>query len=291
MLGAAIVLSISLAVVAYLLQPAPAAGRTFLHQVRHAHHKANAGEPFQTVGVSRVPDLTSQELYFHLTESLPVVVTNSTCTTTPWDLHHIRALAGHNKVGIEVSTNNRFYANSGLNLQQMTVAQFLDIFNSTTRKYDYYLAEQSIHQTPALAAEVRSPPFADFLSIDRTQLWVGAGGQVSPLHHDHWENVLCQLQGTRTFLLFAPFQVEYLYPKPGPERYFSQLDPSNPDLRRFPLFAHARPVSVQLNAGELLVLPAFWWHQVHHHNTTNLAVNFWYYPNELASAAYHTFLT
>lgn len=35
-----------------------------------------------------------------------------------------------------------------------------------------------------------------------------------------------------------------------------------PDLDRFPRFAHAQPLTVTLDAGDMLYLPALWFHRV-----------------------------
>lgn len=42
------------------------------------------------------------------------------------------------------------------------------------------------------------------------------------------------------------------------------VDPSQPDLARFPLFSNATPIVVDVRAGETLFLPALWYHQVSH---------------------------
>lgn len=41
-----------------------------------------------------------------------------------------------------------------------------------------------------------------------------------------------------------------------------QVNPSNPDLEKFPLFRHTKPVTVTVHAGETLYLPAMWYHKV-----------------------------
>src|SRR5262249_33725118 len=43
----------------------------------------------------------------------------------------------------------------------------------------------------------------------------------------------------------------------------------------FPQFANSRPVCIELHPGEMLFLPAFWWHDVVSIGE-NVAVNFWW---------------
>lgn len=38
-----------------------------------------------------------------------------------------------------------------------------------------------------------------------------AGNTTSPLHYDDYENLLCQIRGTKEILLFPPSDLPYLY--------------------------------------------------------------------------------
>lgn len=59
----------------------------------------------------------------------------------------------------------------------------------------------------------------------------------------------------------------------------SPVDITQPDLRRFPLFAKATPYHCNIKEGDVLYMPAFWWHEVQsqpdYSEMRNLAVNFW----------------
>ena len=228
--------------------------------------------------------MNSSEFYAAISGSEPTVVRGQSddwCTSHEWTLDFIKRLAGDDVVGVETSQSNRFYSNAGLQKVQMRVADFLNVFTSPNRTLDYYLAEEGLEGMPNLLDDLRDPDFAEHAQIDKRQIWVGAGGQVSPLHHDQWDNVLCQVKGTRLFTLFDPLQVDRLYPKPGVDRHFSQLDPENVNLTQFPKFAKARKYTVKVSPGEMLIVPAFWWHQVRHAPEVNVAVNFWFTPSSL----------
>jgi hypothetical protein len=43
---------------------------------------------------------------------------------------------------------------------------------------------------------------------------------------------------------------------------YSQVDIEAPDLSQHPLFAEADSWEVLLNSGDMLFIPAFYWHQV-----------------------------
>lgn len=60
----------------------------------------------------------------------------------------------------------------------------------------------------------------------------------------------------------------------------SPVDIKNPDFDRFPLFSHVKPYQCDIAEGDVLYMPAFWWHEVQSRpnlvEKRNLAVNFWY---------------
>ena len=166
------------------------------------------------------------------------------CAEHNWTLAFVREMAGGDLVGVETSRSNRFYSNEGLKKEKMTVSQFLDVFQSPTRAKDYYLAEEDLGEMPLLKKDVTTPPFAAHLTLDKLQLWIGAGGQVSPLHQDQWENILCQMQGERTIVLFDPLDLDGLYPKDGVNRHFGMVDPEHVDASLFPRFRRGESISL-----------------------------------------------
>ncbi len=111
-----------------------------------------------------------------------------------------------------------------------------------------------------------------------------------------------QLSGEKHLTLFDPHHNENLYEAHIPEAILT-FDPSanafsrnsllestsmvmspvdilRPDLERFPNFATAGRVHCVLQPGDVLFMPAFWWHEVQSYpdpvERRNLAINFWY---------------
>ena len=41
----------------------------------------------------------------------------------------------------------------------------------------------------------------------------------------------------------------------------SQVDLEQPDLQKFPRFGRAKRYELMLEPGDMLFIPAFWWHQ------------------------------
>jgi hypothetical protein len=113
-------------------------------------------------------------------------------------------------------------------------------------------------------------------------LWISAGRLTVGLHFDAAENFNFQLRGQKAFYLYPP-GVKGYYPLP----MFSQTahisgvyrNGPNPDLAQFPLFEPSREMRVDLRDGDVLYLPAYWWHQVESLGTENINLNFWWLPS------------
>lgn len=60
----------------------------------------------------------------------------------------------------------------------------------------------------------------------------------------------------------------------------SPVDILKPDYNRFPKFREVRAMNCTISEGDVLFMPAFWWHEVQSYPSVeeqrNLAVNFWY---------------
>lgn len=95
-------------------------------------------------------------------------------------------------------------------------------------------------------------------------LWLGHARSTTGLHCDDERNVLCQLLGTKAVTVFPPSDAPYLYTNAlyDDGTVCCDVDPSHADLVRFPLFSRASPLTVGLAPGDVLFLPAGWYHQV-----------------------------
>eukprot|EP01090_Pellita_catalonica_P006605 TRINITY_DN16884_c0_g1_i1.p1 TRINITY_DN16884_c0_g1~~TRINITY_DN16884_c0_g1_i1.p1 ORF type:complete len:334 (+),score=20.56 TRINITY_DN16884_c0_g1_i1:32-1033(+) len=220
----------------------------------------------------------------HVRESRPAIITgevNSYTAYNLWSESYFRELLGQDKITVEVSLTDHFGGpDAQTSLETMTWTDFLDEYNSPSRKRNYYLAETLLDDFPKIANDVprNGPSFfpdSSLMRLSRTQLWVGYGGQITPTHHDQYENVLCQIKGKRHVTLFPPFDGAYLYSYA--DSVYTAVDVANPDYQRFPKYHLAHPQTLTLNPGECLFLPAFWWHHIQGEGAS-IAVNYWFKP-------------
>jgi len=123
---------------------------------------------------------------------------------------------------------------------------------------------------PAFAAE---PPLVS--------IWMG-NHTIASAHWDVSNNIACCVVGRRRFTLFPPDQIDNLYPgplEPTPGgQVVSMVDFDAPDLGRFPRFADAIAAGeiAELEAGDVLIYPALWWHHVEAFGAFNAMINYWW---------------
>jgi Cupin-like domain len=106
--------------------------------------------------------------------------------------------------------------------------------------------------------------FPERPSLTSLELYIGGAGAVFPiLHYDnlHTHAFLMQICGTKEYVLYSPDQTQFMYPQAEINSNKSSVtDLERPDLDRFPLFGRAVASRCVLKAGEMLFVPAGWWH-------------------------------
>lgn len=133
---------------------------------------------------------------------------------------------------------------------------------------EHYFSElrDDILRLDLLSGEACSPHF-----------WLGGADLVTPLHWDNLHNLYGQVRGRKRFTLFAPAEHDNLYPYPATALY-GHMSYANPEAsEQWPKLRDAERFECILAPGDLLFLPAFWWHHVRSLELA-ISVNFWWVP-------------
>jgi hypothetical protein len=193
-----------------------------------------------------------------------------------WDLPGLRQRLGARPV--QVVSNGRprisWDPKRGLAVRSLSFQEFADRLSGQGGAAHEYL-QDDINSVPALKADYRLPPCLGARPFMREKLWLGGDGLITPLHYDPAETFHWVIRGAKRFLCYPPGVTRYYpYPTDSDAPFISQVDPDDPRPRDFPRFRAAVPTEFTLHAGEILYLPAFWWHQVYSRETFNLSLNF-----------------
>ena len=116
-------------------------------------------------------------------------------------------------------------------------------------------------------------------------MYAGAGENTTQTHFDPAENFLLVVRGSKRLQLFPPGDAALLYPSPNPSYHSSEIkaftEPRDAPAG-YPLYRSAHPVSVSLEEGEMLYLPAYWYHGVTGGDGFNVILAWWtaIHPNK-----------
>lgn len=192
-----------------------------------------------------------------------------------WTVEYLGQKGGNKEVKIHVSTmpqmdflrKNFAYKTLPFNefVKRASERQHSDFFLCESESYYLRSLGEDVRKEPAdltkqfpdLAEDFHIPQFfaADqfFSSVFRIsscglQLWT---------HYDVMDNLLAQVTGRKRVVLYSPQDALHLYLSGDKSEV---LDIDSPDLGRFPEFVKARRFECVLEPGDLLFIPALWFH-------------------------------
>lgn len=155
-------------------------------------------------------------------------------------------------------------------MRDMLLRDYLDLVAAPGDGLPPYVGNLELRGLNALC---HWPAYFDRMGPPR--FWLGPAGTVTPLHCDYDDNIFAQVLGRKRIMLVPPHHEEFLYVREAnPVLFGSPVDPEAPDFERWPLARQAVPVECIVEAGELLYVPAGWYHQVRA-LSFSLSVNRW----------------
>ena len=143
-------------------------------------------------------------------------------------------------------------------MQDMSMGQYLDLVAEGGHALPPYLGNLELRELNRLC---HWPTYFDKMGPPR--FWVGPAGTVTPLHCDYDDNIFAQVWGRKRLFLSPPHHDQFLYPSEANAILFgSPFDPEAPDFERFPLASQAAMIECLVEPGDMLYVPAGWYHQV-----------------------------
>ncbi|XP_032757029.1 tRNA wybutosine-synthesizing protein 5 isoform X5 [Rattus rattus] len=114
-------------------------------------------------------------------------------------------------------------------------------------------------QFPSLGEDITFPMFFREEQFFSSVFRISSPGLQLWTHYDVMDNFLIQVTGKKRITLFNPRDAQYLYLS-GSKSEVLNID--SPDLDKYPLFPKARRYECSLEAGDVLFIPALWFHNV-----------------------------
>ncbi|NHZ33496.1 cupin-like domain-containing protein [Massilia rubra] len=155
-------------------------------------------------------------------------------------------------------------------MRDMSMLEYLDLVAAGTQGLPPYLGNLELRELNSMCYWP-----AYFSKMGPPRFWLGPAGTVTPLHCDYDDNIFAQVWGSKRIFLAPPHHDEFLYPSQANAILFgSPVDPEAPDFDKFPLARQAAMIEVIVNPGDMLYVPAGWYHQVRA-LTFSLSANRW----------------
>ncbi|XP_066543085.1 tRNA wybutosine-synthesizing protein 5 isoform X2 [Hoplias malabaricus] len=192
-----------------------------------------------------------------------------------WTVEYLAKMGGDKEVKIHVSTVPQMdFLHKNFIYRTLTFNEFVQRAASTehteffiTKDESYYLrslgedarkepADLS-KQFPELSADFQIPPFFEPEQFFSSVFRISSPGLQLWTHYDVMDNLLAQVTGRKRVVLYSPQDALHLYLAGDKSEV---LDIDFPDLEQFPEFVKALRYECILEPGDLLFIPALWFH-------------------------------
>jgi hypothetical protein len=229
-------------------------------EVEHHHAKIrerSAGQINLVSEIKRISQPSAETVMEHLREGIPFIATGvlSHWTFLTMSLDQIKKVFGHIKLSPGVGDSPA---------KSVTIKEFIGKMEQPSNAKVY---TEGCELPEALRHKFQFP-FMGAQAFLTQQMWLGTKSGEKPctrLHCDCTHNFLGHIIGRKRIVFYSPDQSDYLYPHKAYNTYqpCHILQGEDVDTEKFPLFKNAKPIEVILQPGELMVIPAFWFHCVY----------------------------
>lgn len=198
--------------------------------------------------------------------SIPVVISDAMTNwrASPWSVERMRSDLRNLQVVVRTGNYTSNIYKETMEIEKLNLGEYIESC------FDWKSAPDETRIPPYAASNVvplewlawlDHPPFIHSGLCSSAKFWVGPSGASTPLHRDWADNFLTQLIGTKQLALFSPSDATVLSPRAihpflDSCNWVDSFDPNDPIVRE------CNPVFLTLHPGEMLFLPAGWFHEV-----------------------------
>lgn len=234
-------------------------GVTSIQEMREAIRLAGRDLPVIST-VERMGIIDASAFRMRAAKGLPFVITG---LVGKWPLSALTPQTLRERFGqLPVRARVGDYVNTAFApdraMQDMSLLAYLALVENNPQELPPYLGNLELRELNTLCYW---PSY--FNKMGPPRFWLGPAGTVTPLHCDYDDNIFAQIWGTKRIFLSPPHHDEFLYPSEANAILFgSPFNPEAPDFEKFPLARQAAMIECIMQPGELLYVPAGWYHQV-----------------------------
>jgi len=233
--------------------------------------------------IERVSGLSKNGFYKeYVKQSKPVIITDLTKdwpASSLWSEEYFISRFGQASVSTmsvkdekcDVDTYNETEEGKG------NIAEVLKGVSGGLAENIKVIASQLENFPDSIRDDFSAPEYCADGKFLRSRVYIGPAGLVTPLHQDLPENLYVLVKGKKRITLYPPSDRKNLYINSPLSKHpnFSRIDPLHPDFEKYPRSKNARPLSFEMNSGETLFIPSFWWHHIQNIENS-MAMNFWW---------------
>ena len=218
-----------------------------------------------------------------LSEQGPILITDifeQFPSLENWNHQYLVDKVGNKTIEVKISEDGIFTLNPETGKPYfapttMSIREYIKAIGQKNQKQKAYGMQIPIlTELPELKDELKIIDYIPDKYVEFVNIWFGPGGNTTALHFDHYNNFFMQLFGEKKMWLYSPACFYDLYPNSWRSRasHVSPVDVANPDYIKYPNALRAKGIELTILPGNILFLPAYWWHQVYGINP-NISIN------------------
>lgn len=203
----------------------------------------------------------------YLSLGVPVVIENGFkhWKANEWTVENLTEQCGTHSVHVRKFTRSDDYrSGKKYGIEEMLFSDYTKELAKKS-KCDYYMAVQNIKRAlPHLEADIDMPDYTGKRHMG-PYLWIAPEGHYEYTHCDADDGLLFLISGQKTVKLFHWKYLDELYPNELGSKgrtIQSRVDLTQLDYEKFPLMKDVVCETCVLGPGDMLFIPAFYWHQV-----------------------------